>query len=141
MLCRHGRTALNAAGRLRGRLDVPLDEVGLEEAASLARQLTGSGVTRVVSSPLTRAVQTARAMATATGSDLSLDLRLIDRDYGSWAGARASEVADRFGCLDDAPGVEPSREVLARDPTYPGAQALLERLGPALPGGTGTPAP
>ena len=34
-----------------------------------------------------------------------------------------------------------AREVLARDPTYPGAQALLERLGPSLPGGTGTPAP
>lgn len=114
VVCRHARTALNAAGRLRGRLDVPLDDVGLEEAATLARHLSGIGVATVVSSPLTRAVQTARAITAVTGACLSVDGRLVDRDYGRWAGAAAGEVAARFGSLDAAPGVESSEQVLAR---------------------------
>lgn len=114
MVCRHARTALNAAGLLRGRLDVPLDEVGLEEAAALARHLQGNPVATVVSSPLQRAVQTARAITAVTGAGLAVDGRLVDRDYGPWAGAAAGEVAARFGSLDAAPGVEPSEQVLAR---------------------------
>lgn len=114
VVCRHARTALNAVGLLRGHLDVPLDDVGLGEAATLARHLEGNPVAMVISSPLQRAVQTARAITSTTGSGLLLDDRLIDRDYGPWAGLAASEVAARFGSLDAAPGVEPSERVLAR---------------------------
>lgn len=114
VVCRHARTALNAAVRLRGHLDVPLDEVGVAEAARLGDHLAGAGVARVVTSPLGRAVQTAQAIATATRAPLRVDRRLIDRDYGDWAGAVTADVVARFGSLDDAPGVEASSDVLAR---------------------------
>lgn len=114
VVCRHARTALNAAGRLRGHLDVPLDEWGMEEAARLGDHLAGAGVSRVVTSPLERAMQTAQAIVTATRAPLRVDRRLIDRDYGDWAGAVTADVVARFSSLDDAPGVEPSGDVLAR---------------------------
>lgn len=129
VLCRHARTALNAAGRLRGRLDVPLDDVGLREAATLARHLQGNPVAMVISSPLQRAVQTARAITATTGSGLSVDGRLVDRDYGPWAGTAAGEVVARFGSLDAAPGVEPSEQVLAR-----ATSALDDLAGRVQPG-------
>ncbi|MBO0747342.1 MAG: histidine phosphatase family protein, partial [Acidimicrobiaceae bacterium] len=53
-LARHGRTPLNAAGVLRGRLDPPLDEEGRAEAARLGSALGGVGVRLVVASPLQR---------------------------------------------------------------------------------------
>ncbi len=62
----------------------------------------------VVTSPLRRARQTAAAIVHATGAPLSLDDRLIDRDYGAWAGNSAADVARRFGTIDAAPGVEPT---------------------------------
>lgn len=58
-LVRHGRTSLNAAGLLRGELDVPLDPSGETEAAELGRSFREVGLEAVVSSPLVRAVETA----------------------------------------------------------------------------------
>lgn len=105
-LCRHGRTALNAAGVLRGRLDPPLDEAGEVEATGLADTFRGVTITAVVSSPLLRASQTATAVASSCGVALAVDERLADRDYGPWAGASREDVVARFGSLDAATGVE-----------------------------------
>ncbi len=52
LVIRHGRTALNADGALRGRVDVPLDEVGLAEAAQLGDLFEPVPLTVVVCSPL-----------------------------------------------------------------------------------------
>src|SRR6266511_4128686 len=62
-LVRHGRTPLNAAGLLRGRLDPPLDDTGAQEAAALGRVFQGVTAASVFSSPLVRARQTAAAIA------------------------------------------------------------------------------
>jgi probable phosphoglycerate mutase len=59
-LARHGRTALNAEGRLRGLSDPPLDEVGVAEVARLAEALAPKHPTAVICSPLQRAVATAQ---------------------------------------------------------------------------------
>ncbi|MGC3993566.1 MAG: histidine phosphatase family protein [Propionicimonas sp.] len=113
-LCRHGRTALNAAGRLRGRLDPDLDLVGVAEARDLGRVLGGLVPVRVVSSPLRRAVATARPVAEAVGLGVETDARLADRDYGLFDGAVEREVVTTYGSLDAAPGVEPADAVFAR---------------------------
>lgn len=113
-LVRHGRTALNAAGQLRGRLDPPLDAAGVAEAHALAKALQGRDVGVVLSSPLRRARETAEAIAAACGLTVLLEDRLIDRDYGRWAGSAPEQLIDRFGSVDDAPGVEPSTSVAAR---------------------------
>ena len=106
-LMRHGRTALNAQGQLRGRLDPSLDEVGIGEAQALGRAFADIDVAAVVSSPLRRARQTADPIAASRQLTVKCDDRLIDRDYGPWAGKTADELLRRFGSIDDAPGVEP----------------------------------
>jgi broad specificity phosphatase PhoE len=105
-LVRHGRTALNAAGLLRGHLDVPLDDIGWAEAQQLGILFRGISLAWVVASPLARAVETAVPIASATGSDVRVDHDLIDRDYGPWAGKTRSEVAAAWGSVDAAPDVE-----------------------------------
>ena len=77
LLVRHGRTALNAENRLRGRLDPDLDEVGRAEVQAIAAELAAMKPTRVVSSPLRRAVQTAEAIARQAGVRVVVDNGLI----------------------------------------------------------------
>jgi len=113
-LARHGRTALNAAGVLRGRLDPELDFFGVFQARVLAIVLGNRDLRVVVSSPLRRAVDTASAVAERAGLQVAVDDRLIDRDYGPWAGKPLDAVLDRWGSLDDAPDIEPASAVLAR---------------------------
>jgi broad specificity phosphatase PhoE len=104
---RHGRTALNADGALRGRVDVPLDEVGLAEAARLGALFAPVPLTVVVCSPLLRARQTAAPITTSTGAPVLIQEAFNDRDVGGWSGKPAAQVVERFGGLDHAPGVEP----------------------------------
>lgn len=106
-LARHGRTALNADGRLRGLADPPLDQVGIDQAARLAADLATRKPTLVISSPLQRAVATAQAIADAAGVTAQVDNRLNDRDYGPQTGRPRTEVENEYGSVDAAPGVEP----------------------------------
>jgi broad specificity phosphatase PhoE len=80
ILVRHGRTAFNAAGKLVGRLDPPLDDVGMAQAAAIGDAL--KGVDRVVSSPLLRTRQTAEQI----GPPVEVDERWIEVDYGEYDG-------------------------------------------------------
>jgi len=114
ILARHGRTALNAAGQLRGHLDPPLDDVGQQEVTALGLALAVETPCLIVSSPLLRARQTADAIARATGTPTAVDQRLIDRDYGEWAGHTLEEIVQAAGSLEAARGVEPARSVSAR---------------------------
>ncbi len=113
-LARHGRTALNAAGALRGHIDVPLDPFGRHQAFVLGAELARLAPKVIVSSPLSRAVQTAKPLAERLGLPVGLDERLADRYYGQWAGVSVREVIARWGSLDAAPGVEPASEVRDR---------------------------
>ena len=82
-LVRHGRTASNAARLLLGRMDVPLDELGRRQAAALGATTFLHQATRVVSSPLARAVDTAAAL----GPPVTIDDRWIEIDYGIYDGS------------------------------------------------------
>jgi broad specificity phosphatase PhoE len=121
-LARHGRTDLNAAGLLRGHLDPPLDEVGRQEAISLASALAAFRPSLIVSSPLQRAMETARRIAEECGLDVEIEDQLVDRDYGPWSGRALAEVHLEWGSVDRAPGVEPREAVRER------ALAALERV-------------
>ncbi|XAS77153.1 histidine phosphatase family protein [Dermatophilaceae bacterium Sec6.4] len=114
LLVRHGETVLNAGGRLRGRLDPDLNDVGRREVAALARALVAYDVRTVYTSPLLRARRTARAIADACAGNVEIDERLNDRDYGQWAGQLREDVLSRWGSIDAAPGVEPAADVVAR---------------------------
>ncbi len=112
-LVRHGRTPLNEQGALRGRIDAPLDDAGVEQARALGRLFATVPLGMVITSPLSRARDTAAAVAGATGAPLVLEEGLLDRDYGPWSGRLQADVEQEYGTLDAAPGVEPA-DALAR---------------------------
>jgi len=113
-LARHGRTALNVQGRLRGLCDPPLDDVGKAEAARLGAALASYAPTVVISSPMRRAVATAQAIGAAADIPVVVDKRLNDRDYGPWTGQSRADVERQFGSIDAAPGVEPTPALAVR---------------------------
>jgi broad specificity phosphatase PhoE len=114
LLVRHGETMANRQRQLLGRADPPLTETGWEQATALAAWLPRPDV--LVSSPLLRARQTAGVL----GSDVQLDDRWIELDYGPYdeqpASALAPEVWARW--REDAhftpPGVEPYATLASR---------------------------
>ncbi|MFD7652632.1 bifunctional RNase H/acid phosphatase [Actinosynnema sp. NPDC059797] len=123
-LLRHGQTELSVARRYSGRGNPPLTEVGRGQAEAAARRLGKlAGVAAVVASPLARAQETARAVAAATGAELTTHEGLVETDFGAWEGLTFAEAARRDPdvhrrWLSDptvpAPGGESFDEVLRR---------------------------
>ncbi|XVS65413.1 bifunctional RNase H/acid phosphatase [Actinosynnema sp. CA-299493] len=95
-LLRHGQTELSVARRYSGRGNPPLTDVGRGQAEAAARRLAKvEDLAAIVSSPLGRARETARAVAAATGAELSWDDDLIETDFGAWEGLTFTEAAER----------------------------------------------
>lgn len=83
---RHGQTDYNAAGRLQGQVDIPLNEVGREQARVAAPVLADLRPTAIVSSDLGRARETAAVVAELCGVSVVTDPRLRERSFGAWEG-------------------------------------------------------
>ena len=96
-LVRHGETAWNKAKIFRGRRDIPLDEQGRLEAACAARALREVPFTRIFSSPLSRARETAEAIAVGRGLAVIADEAFTDIDYGEWTEYWDTEARRKFG--------------------------------------------
>lgn len=92
-LLRHGQTDYNAQGnKYCGRTDIPMNEKGLRQANELREQMQGMVFDGVFSSPLNRAMETARIV---TGQEPQTDERLIEIDFGLWEGkTRGDFVAE-----------------------------------------------
>lgn len=82
ILVRHGQTEANVRGLMCGHVDLPLTELGRRQAAILAAGLPRP--TRIVSSPLARARETAAVIAEGVG--VETDARWIEMDYGDLDG-------------------------------------------------------
>jgi probable phosphoglycerate mutase len=95
-LIRHGETAWNAERRLQGHLDIPLNEEGERQAAALARALAGESVDMIISSDLSRAASTARAVAELQGLPLQTDASLRERCFGAFEGLLYDELESHF---------------------------------------------
>lgn len=97
ILLRHGRTAYNHSGRFQGQKDVPLDEVGLEQAGAAGADIASRfAVTRIVSSDLTRARQTAEALSAAVGVPVETCPRLREISVGEWEDHTREEVGEKW---------------------------------------------
>ena len=108
LLVRHGRTAWNREERFRGQSDVPLDEVGLEQAETTGRRIAGEWKpSAVYSSPLVRALRTAEIIAAKLGLKAQPHPGLNDIYYGQWQGLSVEEVKtgwpEEFGNWANAP--------------------------------------
>lgn len=102
-LVRHGQTEWNLAGRLQGQGDSPLTADGIEQAARAGRLLRtlleGEAPPALASSPLGRARATAEIICREAGwdaSEIRLDARLKEADYGRWEGSTKAEAKARF---------------------------------------------
>ena len=110
-IVRHGRTEMNASGKLLGRLNPSLDDVGIQQAEQLAG-LFGK-IDLLISSPLLRTHETAEAF----GMPFEIDERWIEMDYGELDGVPMNEVDPKIwqrwrSDLDWAPtGGESHRQV------------------------------
>jgi probable phosphoglycerate mutase len=93
LLARHGLTALTGpvlAGRTPG---VHLNDAGREQAAALAGRIASVRLDAVVSSPLERCVETARAVTDGRETEVRTDERFVECGYGSWTGRPLAELA------------------------------------------------
>jgi broad specificity phosphatase PhoE/ribonuclease HI len=96
LLLRHGQTELSRHRRYSGRGNPDLTDVGRRQAQDAARYLAAKGgIAAVVSSPLSRAYDTAKAAADALGLSVDVDDDLIETDFGEWEGLTFLEAAER----------------------------------------------
>jgi broad specificity phosphatase PhoE len=107
ILVRHGHTCLNAPGRderLRGWLDLPLDEQGLEEARETADRLANYEVDTIYSSDLRRARQTAEVLRRRTRATRVLATKeLRPWNLGVFCGQRVFDILPFLNLLNQHP--------------------------------------
>jgi broad specificity phosphatase PhoE len=125
-LVRHGETEWNAARRIQGRTDIPLNDTGREQARQAAELLARRRWQGVYTSPLGRAHETARIIAERLGLDGVTDIdALVERDYGEAEGMGFDEIEALYPEGVRAPGQETRDEVAAR--VVPALLELAER--------------
>lgn len=106
LLVRHGETASNTT-RVVQTPDTPLSPRGLLQAERLAARLASLSVSRILSSDLLRALQTAQRVQAASGGELALEPLLQERNFGDVRGTPYSELGvDLFAADFEPPGGE-----------------------------------
>lgn len=93
-LVRHGRSEWNAAGRIQGQIDIPLDAAGRQQAEQVADRLAVESIEAVYSSPLLRAQATAQPIAERWQLPVLPDARLMEYDFGVMSGLTWPEVIE-----------------------------------------------
>jgi probable phosphoglycerate mutase len=129
LLLRHGRTEWNHVGWAQGHADVPLDEVGHLQAKAVAPLVAALSPTRIWSSDLARASQTAAHVAAECGLPVEVDPRLREFAVGEREGLTWAESVARFPWIADGVGLG---ERLAGVPGAESDDAVHDRIGPAL---------
>jgi broad specificity phosphatase PhoE len=116
VLVRHGETEWSRTGKHTGRTDVPLTDRGEEQAAGLADALRGRAFELVLTSPLSRAAETARLAGVGEAAQTRDELR--EWDYGAYEGRTTPDIRDERArwslWRDGVPGGESATEVGAR---------------------------
>ena len=120
LLIRHGETDWNAAQRIQGHTDIPLNATGQRQAARMAQALAHEELAAVYSSDLLRAAATAAPLAQAAGLPVVHERALRERHFGAFEGASFLEIEQRWP--DDA------RRWRQRDPAFApgGGESLLQ---------------
>ena len=113
-LVRHGRTGWNKEQIFRGTKDVPLDAVGREEALLVGERLKAEGIRAVYSSPLSRAKETAEAIARFHNVKVQVLAGLNDLNFGEWEGQSLEEVKKQYPDLYQQWLQEPHRVIFPK---------------------------
>ena len=91
LLWRHGQTDWNLVNRFQGHSDIPLNAVGQYQAKHAANILVGMKPTKIISSDLSRAKETAQALAELTDLKVEIDIDLRETNGGLWEGKTGAE--------------------------------------------------
>jgi 2,3-bisphosphoglycerate-dependent phosphoglycerate mutase len=89
---RHGETAWNVDTRIQGQLDISLNEKGRWQATQAGTALAGERIDAIVSSDLSRAYETALAVAKPHGISVQKDIGLRERGFGLFQGKTFLEI-------------------------------------------------
>jgi probable phosphoglycerate mutase len=86
----------NAENRHQGQIDIPLNDVGREQARHAAQTLLAMKPTHVIASDLERALETGQILADLAGVSLSTDERLRETFAGEWQGMTRDEIVAKY---------------------------------------------
>ena len=98
-LVRHGTTEWNKEEIFRGRANCKLNGTGQAEARALAEYFRNADLKVIYSSPLSRAEETARAIAEVQGLPVISEAAFIDLDFGEWNGLPLEAVKKQYADL------------------------------------------
>lgn len=93
-ITRHGQTEWNALGKLQGRKDIKLNEIGREQAEMTRKKLMNEKIDLIISSSLKRAKETAEIINKEFNVDILEDKRLVERGYGDFEGITKLELKE-----------------------------------------------
>jgi probable phosphoglycerate mutase len=96
LLLRHGRTEWNATGRFQGQTESKLDAIGRAQAEGAAIAVAPMKPDAIVSSDLTRALDTAHVVAAECGLEVAVDARLREIHLGAWEGLTRAEARTQY---------------------------------------------
>ncbi|MGL4791007.1 MAG: histidine phosphatase family protein [Anaerotignaceae bacterium] len=96
-LIRHGETDWNKEGRFQGWTDIELSQEGTRQAELLGERFKNIHIDELYSSPLKRAVDTAKPIANATGLEIKTNEKFKEINFGTWEGMTAVEIAKEYG--------------------------------------------
>lgn len=114
-LVRHGETEWNRIRRIQGISDIPLNDTGRAQAAALGDILVGHRFDLLVSSPLSRALETASIIAERLGMPKPLIIDdLIERNYGEAEGSSGADLDSKYPPGTEIPGREERSDVQKR---------------------------
>lgn len=83
---RHGQTDYNVRQVFQGHIDIPLNEVGKEQALKTALKFKNINLDMILVSPLKRTIQTAQPISEITGIPITIEKRIIERCFGNMEG-------------------------------------------------------
>ncbi len=89
---RHGQTDYNLQARIQGASNFPLNARGIEQAREIAPHIAQLKPTKIISSDLVRALDTAQIVGEQLGITPITDTRLRERNYGLWEGLTSAEI-------------------------------------------------
>ena len=119
IVLRHGETAWNVDTRIQGQLDIGLNATGARQAQQLGAALADETVAAVYASDLSRAWDTARAVAASLGLEVVAEPRLRERAFGQFEGRTFADI--------EANSPDEARRWRTRDPEFApeGGESLI----------------
>ncbi len=133
ILVRHGLTEWNKQSRYQGQKDSPLSREGMQQSRKAAEILSTLGITKIYTSPLTRARYLAEIVAEKTGRRVHVRRELIEINHGSWENMLFRDIRKKFHDVLVRWWTDPTRTRMPGGESLRDVAARVERFLGSLP--------